>query len=72
MEEKYDIIFFYRFTNNTKDVNMFIKVVIPRFEITGDYTINGKVLILPIVGQGKSNISAGEEIIDLFILNVLL
>lgn len=32
-----------------------IKGMIPRVELIGAYKINGKILILPIKGQGRSN-----------------
>ncbi|KAL1132412.1 hypothetical protein AAG570_010367, partial [Ranatra chinensis] len=36
---------------------------VPRIEILGDYTVEGQVLILPITGNGKGNITITELII---------
>lgn len=34
---------------------------IPRLTITGKYTAKGNVLILPIVGNGNTNITLGKK-----------
>lgn len=33
---------------------------VPRLEMIAKYSINGRVLILPVVGNGKSNLTFGE------------
>lgn len=48
--------------NNTGSRNFEIdfKVHFPQIELIGDYSINGKILLLGIVGEGKCNITGGE------------
>ncbi|CAB0006990.1 unnamed protein product [Nesidiocoris tenuis] len=41
-------------TNDWK--TLIIEVKVPSIEIKGDYNISGKVLVLPIVGNGKSHL----------------
>lgn len=43
-----------------KNEKMFWKLSIPRLSLLGKYTVNGKVLVLPIKGSGDMNITLGE------------
>ncbi|BES90528.1 JHBP [Nesidiocoris tenuis] len=39
---------------------MILNATVPKLTVYGDYDIKGRVLVLPIVGQGKSNITIHE------------
>jgi Haemolymph juvenile hormone binding protein (JHBP) len=38
---------------------MFWKLKIPRVSLLGKYNVNGKVLVLPIKGNGDMNVTLG-------------
>lgn len=38
-----------------------IEATVPRISLVGKYKINGKVLVLPIQGRGKSNLTLGND-----------
>lgn len=40
---------------------LFIAMSYPGFQLTADYNMTGKVLILPVRGEGKCLIKLGEE-----------
>lgn len=48
------------FDRNTNDLDIELHPTKP-IRLDGDYEINGKVLVLPIVGKGKCKISLGKE-----------
>lgn len=50
------------FRGSTKldDYNLHFNVLIPVFEMIGDYTIAGKIMVLPITGSGYSNLTLGD------------
>lgn len=50
-------IFFSGFEADPKSTSPEISALIPSVKLMGDYTINGKVLILPIIGNGRSNLT---------------
>lgn len=41
---------------------MTYKVFIPRVQIISQYSMNGRILILPIRGDGNCNITAGKQL----------
>lgn len=43
-------------------MKIYSELILPHAEIVGDYEMNGKILILPIKGQGKANITLGKYI----------
>lgn len=52
--------------SSNKNVEFDFKVHFPRVELIGDYTVNGKILLLPITGSGKCNITGGETFNERF------
>uniref|UniRef100_A0A336MAX7 CSON013082 protein n=1 Tax=Culicoides sonorensis TaxID=179676 RepID=A0A336MAX7_CULSO len=44
--------------SNSKNFEIDLSVSVPRLELIGDYSINGKILLLPITGSGKCNLTA--------------
>ncbi|XP_063696581.1 protein takeout-like [Culicoides brevitarsis] len=47
-----------KITNRTtKNFEIDFRATFPRIELIGEYTVNGKVLLLPITGAGKCNIT---------------
>lgn len=57
----YDVLFFHfsGFTNDPDTSPFEIRGHIPQLSILADYKITGSVLILPIVGEGRLNITMG-------------
>lgn len=56
-------IFFYETSGFEKDPlrsKFEIEASVPRISLVGKYKINGKVLVLPIQGRGKSNLTIGK------------
>lgn len=45
---------------------MEMAVLVPVASLVGGYKINGKVLILPIQGEGKSNMTMGNLTLPFF------
>lgn len=41
-------------------MKLYAELTVPHTEIIGDYDMNGNILILPIKGQGKANITLGK------------
>ncbi|KAF4528513.1 hypothetical protein B566_EDAN015252, partial [Ephemera danica] len=52
-------------------VNMKADITIPRFQIISDYKIQGRILVLPIQGNGKSNFTLENLRITSFLENRL-
>jgi hypothetical protein len=48
------------FNSNPEGDKLDIRFKSPKVTISGPYKINGKVLILPIQGNGKTNLTLGE------------
>lgn len=44
---------------HTKNIEIDLNIHFPRLELIGDYTVNGKILLLPITGEGNCNITGG-------------
>ncbi|XP_026470942.1 protein takeout-like [Ctenocephalides felis] len=42
---------------STEKLDWKLHLLMPRLELYGDYNVSGRVLVLPIVGQGKSNLT---------------
>jgi len=47
---------------------MMAEILIPRLQIISDYEVNGHILLLPIQGQGPSNITLGNSLHVLFLI----
>lgn len=45
---------------NNRNVEIDFSAHFPKLELLGDYTVNGKILLLPITGSGECNITGGE------------
>lgn len=48
------------FTDDPETSPFEIRGLIPQLSFLGDYKITGSVLILPIVGEGRLNITMGK------------
>lgn len=48
------------FVSRIKDNHANVVIFIDDIKLMGDYTINGKILILPITGAGKCNLGFGN------------
>lgn len=56
------------FTSDPKTSKFELHARLPRIEMIAKYKIDGKVLILPIRGEGASNLTLGEFLIFLEVL----
>jgi hypothetical protein len=45
---------------DTKEQRYDLQVLLPKMEITGDYEIDGKFLLLPLRGKGKFKMSLSK------------
>lgn len=52
--------FFFRGFQENPNGKYELRYKAPRIDLAGPYVISGKILILPIQGEGQSNISIGE------------